>query len=96
MTINIEKMRSDMAETQKWETRKFLVSLLLASAALLGAGAAIGNYLARHEAPPQPMFPPRHGHYNPGGEVISATCGDPPVMAVLSGQARTPGEARPA
>ncbi len=58
MAINIEKMRADM----RWETWKFVISLVLASAALLGAGAAIGNYLANHpQSPPtptQPMFPP--------------------------------------
>jgi hypothetical protein len=54
MAVNIEKMRSDL----KWEARKFLVSIVLAFAATLGAGAAIGNYLARHEPAPQPMFPP--------------------------------------
>jgi flagellar biosynthesis/type III secretory pathway M-ring protein FliF/YscJ len=75
MTVNIEKMRFDIAETQRqaevrrreweqnqrWELLKLLVSAIVAAAALLGAGAAIGNYLARHFEPPaiqQPMFPP--------------------------------------
>jgi hypothetical protein len=54
MTVNIEKMRSDMAEQQrqaairqKWETRKFLISAVIAAAAFLGAGIAFGNYFTR-------------------------------------------------
>ena len=50
MTVNIEKIRADM----KWETRKFVLQAVVAGAALLGAGAAIGTYLARREQPPAP------------------------------------------
>jgi hypothetical protein len=59
MTVNIEKMRFDMTERQKqaameqkWETRKFLVSAVLATAAAVGAGIAIGSYFANHSQPP--------------------------------------------
>ena len=44
MTINIEKLRTDM----KWETRKFLVSAILATAAAIGAGVGIGNLIWAH------------------------------------------------
>jgi hypothetical protein len=47
MTINIEKMRSDM----RWETRKFLVSAILATAAAIGVGVAIGNLIWNHPPP---------------------------------------------
>jgi hypothetical protein len=52
MAVNIEKMRADMdAQTKQlaWENRKFFLSIVLAFTATLGAGAAIGNYLDRHE-----------------------------------------------
>ncbi len=58
MIVNIEKMRADMATEQRkldWETRKFLVSIVLAAAALVGAGAALGNYVARRQPPPAPI-----------------------------------------
>ena len=48
MTVNIEKMRSDM----KWEARKFLLSAVLATAAAVGAGIAIGSYFAKQPGPP--------------------------------------------
>jgi hypothetical protein len=50
MTINIEKMRADM----KWETRKFAIQAIVAGAALLGAGVALGTYLSRAAAPQYP------------------------------------------
>jgi hypothetical protein len=60
MTVNIEKMRFDMAETQRkaelnqrWENRKFLLQMVLAAAALMGAGVALGNYISR-----APSYPP--------------------------------------
>jgi hypothetical protein len=43
MAVNIEKMRADM----RWETWKFGVSLVIATAAIAGGGVAIGNYLGR-------------------------------------------------
>lgn len=49
MALNIEKMRADMA----WETRKFVVSIVLSAAALVGAGVAIGNYVSRQPPTPQ-------------------------------------------
>lgn len=58
MTVNIEKMRFDMAETQRLASRdlkKFFIttgiSALLAVAAAVGAGIAIGNYLAKNQPP---------------------------------------------
>jgi DNA-binding transcriptional regulator YiaG len=51
MTINIEKLRSDM----KWETRKFAVSAALATAAAVGAGVGIGNLIWAHREPRQPI-----------------------------------------
>lgn len=44
MTVNIEKMRAD----QRWETRKFIIQVAVAAAALLGAGVALGNFIAHH------------------------------------------------
>jgi len=81
MAVNIEKMRFDIAETQrqiterqaravleqKWETRKFVISAILATAAAVGAGAALGNYLAHHEQPQQPQ----QGFVLPPGTVIT-------------------------
>lgn len=59
--IDIEKMRADIEATTrkaatdaKWETRKFVASLLVGSAALLGAGTAAGNDLAHRTPEPQP------------------------------------------
>jgi hypothetical protein len=58
MAINIEKMRSDMV----WESRKFLLQAVVSAAALVAAGAALGNYLGRREpmpaASPQVIFQP--------------------------------------
>jgi flagellar biosynthesis/type III secretory pathway M-ring protein FliF/YscJ len=55
MTVNVEKMRFDIqAEIdrrealQKWETRKFVVSALLAFAATLAAGVALGRFWLFH------------------------------------------------
>ena len=55
MAINIEKMRFDMRADelrrealQKWETRKFLVQMLLAFAATLAAGVALGRFWLFH------------------------------------------------
>ena len=45
MTVNIEKMRTDL----KWETRKFAVQLAIAAAALLAAGVAIGRFVVFHQ-----------------------------------------------
>ena len=42
MGANEEKLRSDV----RYENRKFLTQLLVGAAALLGAGAAVGNYFA--------------------------------------------------
>ena len=55
MTINIDKMHADM----RWETRKFVVSLLLGTAAAVGAGAALGTYIARQPQQPLPTPPPQ-------------------------------------
>jgi hypothetical protein len=53
MTVNIEKMRADM----RWEARKFAISAIVAAAALIGAGVAIGNYVAtRPLQPPPPII----------------------------------------
>ncbi len=50
MALNIEKMRHDM----RLETWRIGVSLIVAAAALVGAGVAIGNYLK-----PTPPAPPQ-------------------------------------
>jgi hypothetical protein len=63
MTINIEKMRVEMATEQRKldrDTRRFVVttviSAILAAAALVGAGVAVGNYIARQPLPaPAPI-----------------------------------------
>jgi hypothetical protein len=61
MAINIEKMRADMAMAQKqydasqlalqkqlaWETRKFLVQVIVAVVASFAAGAAVATYVAK-------------------------------------------------
>ncbi len=63
MTVNIEKMRTELAAAQrdyqetiterqthaKWETRKFAVQLAIAAAALLAAGVAIGRFVVFHQ-----------------------------------------------
>ncbi len=56
MTVNIEKMRNDMEAQQKWETRKFLVQLLVGVAACVGARAALATYV--NSRPPLPLPPP--------------------------------------
>jgi hypothetical protein len=53
MTVNIEKMRAEM----KWESRKFVISTVVAAAALAGAGVAIGNWIGRQQAA-APIYPP--------------------------------------
>jgi hypothetical protein len=74
MTVNIEKMRFDIQESrdrverdqarserdQKWETRKFVVSAILATAAAVGAGVGIGNLIWAHQPPSVALsqFPP--------------------------------------
>ncbi len=44
MTVNIEKMRTDM----KAENRRFLVSAIVVAAACIGAGVGIGNLIWAH------------------------------------------------
>ncbi len=49
MTVNIEKMRSDMLTSQKqlaWETRKFIVQVAVGIAAAFGAGAAVATFIS--------------------------------------------------
>jgi hypothetical protein len=65
MALNIEKMRSDMV----WESRKFLLQAVVSAAALLGAGAVLGNYLARHE--PAPPAPPPRVIFQPASIVVT-------------------------
>ncbi len=55
MAIDIGKMRAAMRS----EARKFFFSALPATAALVGAGAATGDYLPRHEPPAPPPRTPR-------------------------------------
>ncbi len=43
MALNIDKMRAEM----RWEARRFAVSAVLAVAASVGAGIAIGNHFTR-------------------------------------------------
>lgn len=68
MAVDIEKMRFDMEEArrradeerrqwdrnQKWETRKFIISAVLATAAAVGAGVGIGNLIWGRSQPPAP------------------------------------------
>jgi len=61
MIVNIEKMRADMqsdlAKQQQhlnWETRKFVVSLIVAVAVAAGAGASVMSYIDRHTHPQLP------------------------------------------
>jgi hypothetical protein len=51
METNIRKLESDL----RYESRKFTVQIVVGAAALLGAGAAVGNYIGHHDAtsPPQ-------------------------------------------
>jgi hypothetical protein len=65
MAINIEKMRADMV----WESRRFLLQAVVSAAALVGAGAALGNYLARREPAPPP--PPPQVIFQPGSIVVT-------------------------
>jgi hypothetical protein len=48
--LNMDKLRSDL----KYESRKFLLQAIVAAAALLGSGAAVGglvvNYIDHHPA----------------------------------------------
>lgn len=55
MTVNIEKMRFDIAETQrqnalqqKWETRKFVVQALLVAAGCVAAGVGLARLIWFH------------------------------------------------
>ncbi len=60
MAVNIEKMRADMLTSQKllaWETRKFVISIVVGAAALLGAGVALGNYFTNLHNPPAASGP---------------------------------------
>ncbi|MBV8525045.1 MAG: hypothetical protein JOY71_23475 [Acetobacteraceae bacterium] len=54
MTVNIEKMRNDM----KWDFRRFVLQAILALAAAVGAGVAIGNLIWNRPqpAPSQPII----------------------------------------
>ena len=64
MSVNIEKMRSDMATQQKWETRKFGVQLVVGAAACVGAGVALANYVNSHRTADTP--PPQIIYLQPG------------------------------
>lgn len=55
MTVNVEKMRFDIAETQRqnalqqrWETRKFAAQAILAAAGCVAAGVALGRLIWFH------------------------------------------------
>ena len=48
--LNMKKLESDL----RWESRKFTVSLFVGAAALLGAGAAIGNNFTNRTPIPAP------------------------------------------
>jgi len=69
MQQNIEKLRSDI----RYESRKFMLQSLVAAAALVGAGAALGNYVANRGSPPAAQAPPSVFVY-----VLPGT-GQPPV-----------------
>ncbi len=68
MIVNIEEMRADM----QWESRKFLVSFVLAIAASAGAGVALGNYFTKHQEPPAPIVsqPPAQIVFQPGSIIV--------------------------
>ena len=59
MSVNIEKMRSDMEAMQKWETRKFLLQFVVAIVASVGAGVALANWVNSRNPLPQPPQPPQ-------------------------------------
>ena len=50
MQTNIQKMQSD----SRWETRKFVIQIVVGFAATLGAGAALGNLLTSKASASQP------------------------------------------
>ncbi len=55
MTVNIEKLRSDI----RYEGRKFFVQALVGAAVCVGAGVALATYVNSHrppEPPPQPQI----------------------------------------
>ena len=59
MNANIAQMRANEAKLRsdvRFENRKFLVQLLVGSAALLGAGAALGSYFAPRSGPGQTII----------------------------------------
>lgn len=77
MAVNIEKMRADM----RWENRKFMTSLLIAAAALVGAGVGIGNLIWNRPQPPAPPPQPAIQQFVfPPGTVIQV----PPAPAPAS------------
>ena len=61
MQTNIFKMNAD----GKWETRKFVIQVVVGFAATLGAGAAIGNYFSKNASPVQAQ-PPQVIYLVPG------------------------------
>ena len=52
MRANEEKLRTEI----RFETRKFMVRLVVGAAALLGAGAAAGSYLSPRSSPGQTII----------------------------------------
>lgn len=67
MTINIEKMRSDM----RWETRRFVGSAIVATAAVGAAGAAIGSYLTKLQQPQTTIIQQQPSYAPPVGAPLS-------------------------
>ena len=47
MTINITKMQADM----RWETRKFVLQALIATATVFAAGGVVGGLIVRLLSP---------------------------------------------
>lgn len=75
MAAQVHKIAFDAEATQRqaaWDLRKFIitttVSTVLALAAAVGAGIAIGNYYAHRELPPAP--PPPQIVFQPGSIVV--------------------------
>jgi hypothetical protein len=73
MTVNIDKMRADMAAQQTllaWETRKFVIQALTAAAGLLAAGGIIGGVMVNYINAHQPPAPPITQYVLPPGTVV--------------------------
>ncbi len=86
-TVDIERMRAEM----RWETQKFIIQTVVAVAALLGAGVALGNYFTRASAPPEPVnaAPAASGSRSPHAVMVgggrSSTAFSRPALKTVDG-----------